>query len=253
MNPAFTVAREIGTSLSQGFNKVKDENAIESILSNAMQSGDPSVLQNSIGKILSSVSPERQGAAIKYLESAYQNVQERQKQAREQAAAKKAGIDPDLPAAIQTLQYKEKNETKQNLKLNEALNQAEKRYKVRINALKTPFEKRDAYGGIFLDFEQDEKKRKEVLGKLDKELKDYAAELKRTYNKYDETAPQDIEDQLKENIKVNVDGQSMSLRLNEKIEEFEKQYPAKKHKGEQTQDDEGNIIVSDGITWKLKE
>ena len=85
MNPAFQAAQAIGTNISGGFRKAQDESAIEGILSQAISSGDPQILQDSIGKILSQVSPERQGAAIKYLENAYNKVQERKKISDESA------------------------------------------------------------------------------------------------------------------------------------------------------------------------
>lgn len=110
MTPAFHVAREVGTNLAQGFRQVKDENAIESILAQASQSGDPAELQGAIGKILSQVSPERQPAAIKYLENAYTNVQNKQKQTREEAQAKTAategGYTFGAPPQVQTQQVK---------------------------------------------------------------------------------------------------------------------------------------------------
>lgn len=112
MNPAFQAAQAIGTNISGGFRKARDESAIESILSQAISSGDPQMLQDSIGKILSQVSPERQGAAIKYLENAYNRVQEKQKQQKEEAigrqAAKEAGYTFGVPAQVAVQQIKDK-------------------------------------------------------------------------------------------------------------------------------------------------
>lgn len=87
--------------------RVRDENAIESILSNAMSSGDPSVLQNSIGQILSQVSPERQQTAVQYLQNTLSGIESRAKQGRERAAAQQAGLNPDLPESLQKIQYEE--------------------------------------------------------------------------------------------------------------------------------------------------
>lgn len=115
----FEVSRAIGNNLSGSIRRVKDENAIESILSQATQSGDPRVVQDTIGKILSQVSPERQPQAIKYLENVYGNIQENKKLEREnelknrqRTAAQKFGVDSDLPPALQTEVYKQnaKNE-----------------------------------------------------------------------------------------------------------------------------------------------
>ncbi len=105
-NPsAFNIGRQIGNN----FARLREDNAIESILSEAMQSNDPVFLQNSIGKILSQVSPERQGQAIQFLQNTANNIRQRE-------AASKYGIDPNLPPALQTAMYKEgqKNQRIQN-------------------------------------------------------------------------------------------------------------------------------------------
>jgi len=107
MPSPFEVSRHIGNNLAGAFAKVHDENAIESILSKATQSGDPKVLQDSIGQILSQVSPERQGIAIKYLENSYQRVLEKQQLERQQAASRRHGVDADLPQGLQTEQFKQ--------------------------------------------------------------------------------------------------------------------------------------------------
>lgn len=104
----FMVAREASNNLSNSFNRVRDENAIERILSESINSGDPQVLQNNIGKILSQVSPERHGAAISYLENAYSNIQKRQQQERLAGAEREAGVTPGLPPAVQAQQLKNK-------------------------------------------------------------------------------------------------------------------------------------------------
>lgn len=104
----FAVAREIGTNLSGAMTKVRDENAIESILSNAMSSNDPSVLQDSIGKILSQVSPERQQVAVQYLQGIAANIENKQKMARDQAAAKEAGYTYGAPPQVAAAQVREK-------------------------------------------------------------------------------------------------------------------------------------------------
>jgi hypothetical protein len=106
----FNVAREIGNNLGNTFAKVRDENAIESILSESMGTGDPQVLQNSIGKILSQVAPERQGQALQYLQNAYNNIQTKkekaQVEARERVAAQEGGYTFGAPAQVQAQQIK---------------------------------------------------------------------------------------------------------------------------------------------------
>lgn len=110
----FAVAHQAGTNFANSFAKVKDENAIESILSKAMSSGSPEVLQNSIGQILSQVSPERQGLAVQYLQNAFNNMEaknEKQRllseKQRQREGAVKAGLNPDLPEALQIEQFKQ--------------------------------------------------------------------------------------------------------------------------------------------------
>lgn len=107
MTPAFEVARTIGNNLGGAFKSVRESNTIEQILSDASKSGDPAQLQNAIGKILSQVSPERQPAAIKLLESTYERVKEKEKLGRERAQAAKYGIPTDLPPALQAEIYKQ--------------------------------------------------------------------------------------------------------------------------------------------------
>ncbi len=101
----FAVAQQASNNLSSSFARVKDENAIERILSQAMDSGNPEVIQNSIGQILSQVSPERQGLAVQYLQGAFNTVQAKKEKEKQRSAAQQAGISPDLPPELQKLQY----------------------------------------------------------------------------------------------------------------------------------------------------
>lgn len=99
---AFNVARQIGTNFDQSFTQARDKNAIETILSEAMQTGDPRVVQNSIGRILSSVSPERQGVALQLLQNTYSDLEEKRKLKEEDAAIQREfglntrGLGPDI-------------------------------------------------------------------------------------------------------------------------------------------------------------
>lgn len=106
---AFDLSRAIGTNISGAFREAKDQSAIDQILSQAVQSGDPMVLQDSIGKILSQVSPERQGAAVQFLENRYKAIQGQKQQQQQNAALQKEGINPNLPANLQAEQFKEKS------------------------------------------------------------------------------------------------------------------------------------------------
>ncbi len=85
MGPSpFEVSRHIGNNVSQQFQKQRESNAIEEILSAAMQTEDPAVLQQSIGKILSQVSPERQGPALQLIQGMTQSIQAKQQQQQKQ-------------------------------------------------------------------------------------------------------------------------------------------------------------------------
>ena len=108
MNPAFAVANQAANNISQSFKKTRDQNAIEGILSQAMDSGDPAVLQSSIGKILSQVSPERQGPAIAYLQNTYQNLEKQRLEAQGRLAAKEGGYTYGAPNQVAAAQVREK-------------------------------------------------------------------------------------------------------------------------------------------------
>lgn len=112
----FSVAREIGTNLNTAFREQRDENAIERILSDSMQSGDPRVLQNNIGKILSQVSPERQGPALQYIQGLHSNIVKKQEQQQQFERERQAGLTPGLAPAVQAAIYKE---TQKNQRLSE--------------------------------------------------------------------------------------------------------------------------------------
>lgn len=107
----FHVAREASNNISSAFRRVKDENAIEQILSQAINTGSPEVVQNSIGQILSQVSPERQGVALQYLQNTYQNIQKKKEQEEAktlaQQAAKESGYTYGAPPQVQAQQVKD--------------------------------------------------------------------------------------------------------------------------------------------------
>lgn len=103
---AFDIGRQVGNNFAQVRNTARDEGAIEQILSEAMQSGDSAVLQNSIGKILSQVSPERQGVAVQYLQSSMAQIKEKQQQQLQKTAAQEGGYTYGAPPAVQSQQVK---------------------------------------------------------------------------------------------------------------------------------------------------
>lgn len=109
----FDIGRTIGNNFQKSQTKQRDSSAIEAILSEAMNSGTPEALQNSIGQILSQVSPERQGVAVQYLQNAYQNVQKRNETSKQEAtqrqAAQQAGYTYGVPPQVAAQQLKDKS------------------------------------------------------------------------------------------------------------------------------------------------
>lgn len=103
----FQVARETSNNLSSSFKRVKDENAIENILSQAMNTGNPEIIQSSIGQILSQVSPERQGAALQYLQGTFANLQKKKEQEQQFKREKDAGLVPGINPTAQAKIYGE--------------------------------------------------------------------------------------------------------------------------------------------------
>lgn len=114
----FEIGRGVSNNLGNAFQRSQDNSSIESILSEAMQSEDPRVFQNSIGKILSQVSPERQGPAVQYLQNTYMNLQEQQRQRQQQQLLQQqqnqkrqdeiaAGVTPGVAPQVQAQQLKD--------------------------------------------------------------------------------------------------------------------------------------------------
>lgn len=102
----FNIGYQAGGGAARAGRDVKDENAIESILSRARASGDPEVIQDSIGMILSRVSPQNQQAALQYLQNAYTNIEKKEGIEREKKAAQEAGYTYNAPPTVQAQQVK---------------------------------------------------------------------------------------------------------------------------------------------------
>jgi hypothetical protein len=97
--------RQVGMSFGAARQEASDQGNIKNILAEAQASGDPQVLQNSIGRILSSVSKENQPAAINYIQNMMASAQTKQDSARKNVALQKAGFQPDLPESLNKLIY----------------------------------------------------------------------------------------------------------------------------------------------------
>lgn len=110
---AFEIGRLVGNNFQRSQTKQRDSSAIESILSEAMNSGNPESLQNNIGKILSQVSPERQGVAIQYLQNVYGNIQKqneaRRSEQSQRQAAQEAGYTYGVPPQVAAQQLKDRS------------------------------------------------------------------------------------------------------------------------------------------------
>lgn len=95
----FEVSRQISNNFGKTFRDINDTSAIDRILTQASSSGNPQEIQDSIGKILSQVSPERQQNALAFLQDRYKSIQGA-------GAAQRGGYDQYAPAGVQTQQVK---------------------------------------------------------------------------------------------------------------------------------------------------
>lgn len=99
----FEVGRTVGNNFGQVMQGNRDTAAIDKIL--AQSANNPQQLQANIGQILSTVSPERQPQAIKFLQDRFQAIQGA-------AAAQRGGYDQYAPAPVQAQQVKDQNKQK---------------------------------------------------------------------------------------------------------------------------------------------
>lgn len=145
----------------------------------------------------------------------------------------------------------QKKDEKPPLTLNEELNQRHKRMQDKVKNLSLPFEKRDAFGNTFLEFEEDDRKRAKTLGKINAELNRFARDAEKLYQQYGQPVPEDLQEQMKEQIVVDYDDHKVPLTVVEDIEEFSQVNIPKKYKGKRAVDDNGYILESDGERWKI--
>lgn len=225
MNP-FQASQMIGNRIAGAVKSGRDKRTIEEILMQAKETGGEEDIADLITRVSQQVSPERQEAVIKAL----QGQQERKAKGRRKQQYKTLGFPEDIedyPAALQK-SLAESKEVKPALTMNEALNQAKSRYDERVKNLKTPFEKRDAYGSIFLDFTDvgDEKIRK-VLEELNEQIDGYHTQIVEEYTKRGLETPGDVKKQLYSSLKVTADGETMELGERNILDAMEKREPAK--------------------------
>lgn len=103
----FEVAQLASNNAYKAFKGAKDSSVLEQILSESMATNDPKIVQDNIGKILSQVSPERQGTALNYLSNVMQNIEKKQTQAQQFKREEEAGLIPGINPTAQTAIYKE--------------------------------------------------------------------------------------------------------------------------------------------------
>lgn len=106
MTIAYQAALQAGNNLGNSFKQARESNVIETILSDAMSSGNPEDYQKSIGMILSKVSPEKQGAVMQALQLTTKNLAEKKEKQQRQQTLSGLGLDPSLPNNLLTEQYK---------------------------------------------------------------------------------------------------------------------------------------------------
>lgn len=104
MSVSFQDMYNITRNSSRNAYQSSQNRTIEQILADAQSSDDPNIMQQSISKILSKVSPERQPAAIKYIEGLVEN----QKKKKQLDTLEKYGIDRNLPPDLSKLAFQEK-------------------------------------------------------------------------------------------------------------------------------------------------
>lgn len=104
----FEVAQTIGNNFSKGMRESREESAIEQILSEAAASGDPNVVNDSMAKILSQVSPDKQGPAMQILQNTFQQIKKKQEQKEIADAYEQAGMQgyQNFPPAVQSQMLK---------------------------------------------------------------------------------------------------------------------------------------------------
>ena len=113
MNPsAFQIGQGIGQATGKALYQAQDQFNIDNILAEAMKTEDPAMLQQSIGKILSQVSPERQGLAAQFIQGRIADIDNKKNLQKQFESANRYGYDPFAPPAVQAAQIKENAKTK---------------------------------------------------------------------------------------------------------------------------------------------
>lgn len=96
----FELGRSIGGNIAGGIQQAQETSAIDKILQQANESGDPQQIRNVMGQILQRVAPERQQVASQILANKMQELQARRTQKAQFEAYQQAGLNPNLPESI---------------------------------------------------------------------------------------------------------------------------------------------------------
>ncbi len=170
MNPsAFELSKGISDTIGRSRRRQRDLGAIDEILTEALKSGDPSA---AMAQILSQVSPERQPAALKFLQGQIEQLQQEKKQTGAQKLARtkleeqrefnKGQLKEQRKFNKGKLEEQRKfDKSKPALTPNEELNQVRSDAKDARESALAPF--KNAFGGLELASKE---KRLELAGEL---------------------------------------------------------------------------------------
>lgn len=249
----FQIAQGVGNQAGKILKSRRENSALDEILTQAAASDDPQAIDQVMAKMLLNVPQEKQAFAFKILENKKQEIL----QGQQQKADVSLGFSPEFSKASPEARkaFIEKGKAQKGaLTLNESLNQTEKRFKSKTANLTRPFEKKDSFGNIFLDFDQAGVDRTKVLNDLDEELNNHMRQVAAEYKKAGLNVPNDVVEALQNRFQVKVGKEKVNLETAKKLEAFSKKFPPSKHKGKTATDPEsGRQIKSDGIKWVFVE
>lgn len=115
-----------------------------------------------------------------------------------------AGFTPEQATAYANVRKSKPDGGDLPAGLTKAIELQRKRSSDRLADITRPFEKRDAFGSIFLDFGKDEKQKAKALKQIEAERKLAVQEARRLYERYGVTIPKDLET-------IVIDGELSSL------------------------------------------
>ncbi len=105
----FTVVQQSQNRAAKLTKDFQEQGALDTILNEAMSSNDPDVLNQTLAKVISQVSPEKQAMAGQLIQNKMADIAKKKQTALELQAAKQGGYDPYAPAGVKTQQVKDKN------------------------------------------------------------------------------------------------------------------------------------------------